>query len=352
MERAIIERAERAIKEGVFPGCVIGTVRKTGERMVVPVGHFTYEEISARVNENTIYDVASVTKSIPATSILLGLIDEGVVALDDPVVKYIPEFGNHPGKESVLIKHLLTYTLDIKGVPPMASFKTKTADEIIDIVLKAPLTREPGEKLLYSNTTALIIGVLIRNITGRDIDGLADERFFEPLKMDHTTFHPERFSREEIAPTEFDEWRGRLIHGEVHDESTYILNQKFITGISGLFSTVPNILNFMEMLINGGRMNGREYFSEKIIREMGTNQLTGTNESSGLGWELNQPRFMGKHAPELFGKTGFTGCLVLCSLEENIGMAFLSNTIHPKRKIDPGSINRGRKDIADIVFSN
>ncbi len=126
--------------------------------------------------------------------------------------------------------------------------------------------------------------------------------------MDTTTFYPERFPKEDIVPTEIDK-RG-VVQGMVHDESAYIFKTKAhkIVGHAGLFSTAPDILTFLEMLLNQGKLKNKNYFSEKIVKEMGTNQIAELDESTGLGWELNQPRFMGKYSgPHTFGKTGFTG---------------------------------------------
>lgn len=112
---AISKQAERAIQEKVFPGCVVGFVKKNGERNILPFGHFTYDADAAPVRQDTIYDVASITKAIPTTSLALLLIDQGKIKTTDKLIDYIPEFNNSD-RERVLIKHLLTYTLDGYGL--------------------------------------------------------------------------------------------------------------------------------------------------------------------------------------------------------------------------------------------
>ncbi len=348
--RRISVRAEKAIRERVFPGCIIGIVHANGERLVLPFGRFIYDDGANAVTNDSIYDMASVTKSIPTASLLLLLIDRGIVSLDDRLVKYIPEFGNFPGKEKVSVKHLLTYTLDIV-LPPMRTFLQKTPDEIIAAACAAPLKSEPGMRYVYGNPTALFIGLLIRKVAGKDIDAFAAEEFFSPLGMRSSTFHPENIDKESIVPTEFDQ-SGKLIHGEVHDESTSILNKKFILGISGLFSTVPDMLNFLEMLLRKGEYEGKRYFSESIVDMMKTNQTPHLDDFSGLGWELNQPWFMGAHAgPHTFGKTGFTGTCVVCDIEGGIAYTILSNRVFPKRTENSSAINAFRADIGNIILS-
>ncbi|HYF28838.1 MAG TPA: serine hydrolase domain-containing protein, partial [Candidatus Paceibacterota bacterium] len=114
MEDLIRPIAEAAIKERTFPGCVVGIIKRNGERMVLPFGRFTYEDSAPAVRENTLYDLASITKSIPTGSLALQLIDQGKLRITDKLIDHIPEFNNSD-RDTVLVKHLLTYTLDGYG---------------------------------------------------------------------------------------------------------------------------------------------------------------------------------------------------------------------------------------------
>jgi len=348
MKEAITTRVQRAIEEKVFPGCVVGVVKKDWERLILPFGNFTYDSNSPRVREDTIYDTASITKSIPTASLALMLIDQGKLKISDKLIDYLPEFNNSD-RETVLIKHLLTYTLDGYG---LASLKQKTADELFEILLIHDFENRPGTVFKYSNIPAALLGMVIERIAGSTLDKLADEHFFGPLKMKRTTFFPEKFPLEEIVPTEIDDWRG-LVHGIVHDESAHIAKKEGrIVGHAGIFSTSGDILNFMEMLLNEGTFQGREYFSKETVRLMGTNQIPELNDFTGLGWELNQPRFMGSNCGEhTFGKTGFTGTLCVCDVEKEIAYVILSNRIYPKRPADSSAINEVRADIGEIMLS-
>ncbi len=348
----IAARANRAIGESVFPGCVVGVVTKNGERMILPFGRFTYENGSSAMQDCSVFDVASVTKSIPLSSLLLRLIDGKKVSLDDAVADYVPEFGNFPEKKAVTMRHLLSYTLDL-DVPAMSSLKEKAPDEMISAIISAPLRRPAGTTYLYTNSTACVMGLVVRNASGRDIDALAEYEFFSPLEMRNSTFHPKNADGKRIVPTEFDSWRNRLICGEVHDESAWVLGKKYILGIAGLFSTAPDMLSFLEMLLRKGECRGVRYFSENIVTEMGTNQIPEIKgEYAGLGWELFQPWFMGRYAgPHTFGKTGFTGTCVVCDVERGVAYTILSNRTFPKRPENSSAINAFRADIGDIIFS-
>lgn len=352
----ITKVANQAIQDKVFPGCVIGIVNKNGERQVLPFGNFTYDQQSQPVKENTIYDTASITKSIPTGSLALQLIDEGKLKLTDKLINYIPEFNNSD-RENVLIKHLLTYTLDGYGFTSTVgkiggkSMQDITASDLLNLLLTHDFEKRPGTIFKYTNIPAALLGMTIEKIMGDTLDNLADEHFLKPLNMTRSTFYPEKFPLEEIVPAESDDWRG-LVHGIVHDESAYICKKEGkIVGHAGLFSTAPDILNFLEMLLHKGTHLGKKYFSESIVEKMGTNQIPELGQFTGLGWELNQPRFMGDYcSPHTFGKTGFTGTLCVCDVEKGIAYVILSNRIFPKRPADSAAINSFRKAIGEIVF--
>ena len=163
--------------------------------------------------------------------------------------------------------------------------------------------------------------------------------------MKSTGFMPQKKLHSRIAPSEAG-------NGVVHDESARIFAREGRTvGHAGLFSTAPDLLNFLEMLLHGGEFKGRRYFSQKILSDMTTNQISELGNSTGLGWELNQSRFMGRHAGErTFGKTGFTGSSVVCDIERDVAFVILTNRTFPKRPPDDTSIHTLRSDIADIIL--
>jgi CubicO group peptidase (beta-lactamase class C family) len=320
--------------------------------MVLPFGSYTYEKDSSGVQENTIYDIASLTKSIPTSSLALKLINEGKLDVIDPIIEFIPEFTN-PDREKVRIKHLLTHTLHFGF--QLSSYKDKTPVEILSIVFEKPFCSEPGKTFHYANATSILLGLVVERVYGKSLDILADEQFFNPLKMNRTTFDPlDEFDHVKIAPTENDRWRGRILQGEVHDESAYMLKRlPCVPGSAGLFSTVPDLLNFLQMLLKGGTLFGRRFLGEKTISRIYTNQIAEIGACTGLGWELGQPQFMGRYYSEhTFGKTGFTGCLCICDINRDIGFVLLSNCTYPTRKNDNRSINGVRRALADIIFSN
>ncbi len=348
MEKNVTIRVYQALQEKVFPGCVIGVIDRAGGHMVMPFGRFTYDETSPDVLQHTLYDTASITKAIPTSSLVLMLVDQGEVSLNDLLIRYIPEFSNSM-RDRVRIKHLLTYSIDGYG---LGAYKDMSSDEITRVILTKDFEQEPGTLFKYTNIPAFLLGLVVERVMGASLDVLASKYFFQPLDMEHSVFHVPPSERHLVPPTEICEWRGQVVQGVVHDESAWrFAYEGKVVGHAGLFSTVPDLLRFAHMILNGGMIRGRRYFSERIIREMYTNQLPIPGETCGLGWEKGQVRYIGTQASQkTFAKTGFTGCLFACDMEQGKAFVILSNRTFPRRSANSDAINAFRADIANIVF--
>lgn len=322
MRNEIATRVEQAIAERVTPGCIAGLVRATGERELFPIGQFTYDTDSPQVAEDTIYDLASVTKSIPTASLIAMFITEGKIALTDPVKQYIPELQND---FDATIEDLLRYR--VRG-PRMSELNYPTFEQIRTQILETGFDASPGESE-YTNLPAFLLGIILERVGGEILPALAHKYFFGPLEMHETTFFPYDVSR--VAPTEFVE--DLEIQGIVHDESARKFAEKRrAVGHAGLFSTAPDLLDFLEALLRG---------KFGAVTDAG---------QKGLGWQ-REGNFLGSHTSSTaFGKTGFTGTSVLLDTKKEVGFVILSNRIHPKRPDTSDGINTLRRDIADIIL--
>jgi len=322
----IIARAERAIREKAFPGCVIG-VSQNGTREILVTGGFTYEDSSPRVTADTVYDLASITKSIPTASLALTFISEGKLQLSDPVKKYIPELQNDYG---ATIEDLLRYR--VRGAR-MSTLPYRTFEEVRTHIIENGFDGPPGSSA-YANAPAFVLGIVLERIAGSSLAVLGHRYFFEPLGMKHTSFFP---AESDCAPTEIQS--GEVIQGIAHDESTRIFARARRTvGHAGLFSTAGDLLKFLEAMLDG-RLS--------VVRE---------GAQLGLGWAIAEPWFAGSHVSDsAFGKTGFTGTSVLVDGAKTTALVILSNRTYPTRPPDAASqesaINIFRRDIADIVFA-
>lgn len=349
MEEKLRQISERAIRERVFPGCVVGVATSGNTRVVKAFGSLTYEPDALAVSDDTIYDVASVTKVIPTAALALMFIDKGRVHLQDPIQVFLPELTGRYA-HGVTVWHLLTHTISF--TQHLSAHKDKTADHILSLVLHTDYPQPPGSTYAYSNAASILLGLVVERVGGKTLDRLASEFIFKPLGMTHSTFSPKTLKDTVIAPTEVDDWRGE-VRGVVHDESAYVLQQIMVPGSAGLFSTAPDLLSFAQMILQKGAYDGETYLSSKLIDEMAMNQLTKLAACTGLGWELNQPWFMGENASgKTIGKTGFTGCSIVCDLQKKVGIVILSNCDFPHRPPKRDKINRFRRDVADTVYSH
>ena len=332
--------------ENCFPGACTGIVFN-GRCWVYSAGHLTYDTMSSKVTEDTIYDVASLTKAVPVSCLALSLIEKGILAQDERVTDVLPEFHGNT-RDSVRVMHLLTHTVSFGF--RMSTLRHLTGRELLGVIYSTDLEAQPGSVFSYANATSILLGMVIEMKLGLKLDVAADEYFFKPLGMSSTTFHPDLFKDRSIAPTEFDAARGGVICGKVHDESA----DRFYPGVvgsAGLFSTVNDMCLFIELLLEKG-WKERRYFDEATVALMHTNALAGVlAEKTGCGWELDQP-FMGMlRSEETFGKTGFTGCSLIIDPRRNVGIVLLSNHIHPHRREDRSIINAVRSEIADLVYN-
>lgn len=346
MREQIEARIRKAIDDHVFPGAVVA-VLVDGKRDYIATGRFTYDPGSREVTPATAYDVASITKAVPVALTALHFIEEGKLGLDDQVITYIPEI-DVAHAEKALIRHLLTYTYALQKHPdPNFSYEHYTEKDVLDFLFHRPFAFLPGTRHVYSNTPLNLLGLVLERISGEKLYPLSQKTILDPLRMEHSTFHPA--DKESIPPTEIN-WRGE-VQGIVHDETAYIGQQEgYDPGCAGLFSTADDLLNAAEMMMGKGMFGDQRIFTEETVSLMTTNALADIGEWNSIGWELNQPFFMGSHAHEhMIGKTGFTGTSIVIDPDKARAVVLLSNRTYPHR-IQNGATNAVRSDISDIVF--
>lgn len=346
LERNIAELAGSAIGREVFPGCVVGIVHDR-LRLLQAFGRHTYETDAPPVTEDTVYDIASLTKSVVLATLAHQLLAKKEISLATKLIEFVPEYqGGY--RDEITVKHLLTYTI---GGIRLSEFKDEGADEIMRVALNFQPTHPPGEHFEYANVPAFLLGLLVERLMG-PLDIAAEAHIFKPLEMLATTFHlqgenPQGFPLGSlkgeplgifsIPPTEDG------VQGIVHDESARVFRKAGKSvGHAGLFSNVPDLLKFLDAF-HEGRLD---------VHPAETNQIPHLGEFTGLGWELNQGHFMGTYrSSHTFGKTGFTGCSIVCDVRRCISVIILSNRTFPRRPSDASAINAFRNAVCDIVFA-
>jgi CubicO group peptidase (beta-lactamase class C family) len=336
----------KAMKDSAFPGGQVVVVKNGVMVMNKSFGRLEYADTSSTITETTMYDLASLTKVIATTSAIMKLYEEGKLSLDEVVVKYLPEFGVR-GKEKITIRNLLLHNSGLPAFQPL--LMCKSAEEVLDSVLSSSLIYKTGDSTVYSDFGFITLGKIVERITGVSLDRYVDTAFFKPLGMMHTMFNPPESLWMNIAPTEYDSlWRKKLVRGTVHDERAEMLNG--VSGHAGLFSTASDLAIFMQMLMNGGRYNGKQFLHSETIELFTRRQKKSTR---ALGWDSKTMTGYSSagtlFGEKSFGHTGFTGTSIWADPEKKIFVILLTNRVYPTR--NNSKITKIRPAVHDAVMN-
>ena len=315
----------------------------------MPFGTLRYDRPEL-VTTDTVYDVASITKSIPTACLALKLIEEGKLSLDEKVIDHVPELQNDY-RQDILIRHLLTYTVVFDFPEGLSSIAKARPESVLPEMFKAPLMAPPGKRYYYTNPPAILLGLVMERLEKQTLEEQA-QRVFKPLGMSRSTYHVPESEMSQVAPSEVGD-RGEL-QGRVQDETAWALGREGrLGGHAGLFSCAGDLLTFAQMLLAKGTYEGHRYFRPQTVRLMHTNQLPYLKESASLGWEIASAKVMGsKVGPAAFGKTGFAGCNIVIDPEKMAALVILSNRTYPHRQTTRDDINAVRRAVADVVFGD
>lgn len=336
----------RFIESKAFPGAVVAVGRQGGLVHLKAYGRRTYEPDAPAMTTDTLFDLASLTKVIATTTMAMMLVDEGRLDLDRPVRDYFSKFTGG-AKDRIRVRDLLTHSSGIDWWAPLYK-EARSMPEYLERIVPMDLKYEPGSKSVYTDLGVMMLGEILERSAGTDLNTFVKRRIFEPLKMSDTGYKPSEAMRSRIAPTEVDnDWRKRLIWGEVHDENAFGLGG--VAPHAGLFGTAPDLARFAAMLLNGGILENRRYIAPATLKEF-TTRGTVPSSSRALGWDTpsensSAGRLM---SPMAFGHTGFTGTSLWMDPETGVFVILLTNRVHPTR--ENNQIREARPQIADAVM--
>ena len=340
-----------AADSGAFPGAVLAVGRHGRLALLVAVGRYGADD-PRPVDAGTIYDLASLTKVVGLTTACMLLVDEGKLALDEPVQRYVPEFRG-AGKERVTIRHLLTHSSGLPAWRPLYREADSRATALW-VVNTTPLATPPGQAYVYSDLGAIVLTEVVERITGESLDRFLERRVFRPLGMPATRYLPPKDWRERIAPTENDtSYRHRMLRGEVHDENAGRLGG--ISGHAGLFSNALDLSRFAALLLNGGAWDTLQLIRSETVADFTRRQGVVPNSSRALGWDTppDPPDSTASAGTKLsaraFGHTGFTGTSLWMDPEQDLFIILLTNRVHPTRANT--AILKVRPHVADLVVA-
>ena len=306
-----------AIADGRLPGGVL-RIERNGSVYQAAFGNRAVQPQAEANAADTIYDVASLTKVMATTPAVMKLVEQGKVEIDAPVSRYLPGFvGEH--KDRATVRSLLTHTSGER--PGMSGAGWAGYEEGIAKALAQPLGDEPGKLIRYSDVNFILLGELVRKVSGESLDVFCAREIYAPLKMTDTMFRPPPELLPRIAPT-----TTGVARGEVHDPTARQLGG--VAGHAGLFSTAADVAKFARMLLDGGPV-----LKPATIALM-TAVATPPNVEGkrGLGWDIDTPYGgpRGRWFPlGSYGHTGWTGSSLWIDPFSKTFIVFLSNRNHP-----------------------
>ncbi|MFI5365558.1 MAG: serine hydrolase domain-containing protein [Candidatus Binatia bacterium] len=360
---------DAAVERRVFPGAVL--LVREGTRVFYhrAFGYRSIEPEVTPMTEDTIFDVASLTKPFATSIAMMLLVKEGKVALDDRVTRFFHNFGVH-GKTHITFRHLLSHCSGLPAYRPyykdilqierhggrinfLGSPGAKAF--VYQQIHRERLEQEPGRKALYSDLDFMLIGAAIEEVSGMSLDRFCHERIFRPLGVRSTGFIDLSQLRarrlepvtEMIAPTQRCPWRKKILCGEVDDDNAYAMGG--VAGHAGLFASAKDLDALLGRL-NDCYHNLHPMIPQRIVQEFWTRNAAVPDSTWCLGWDTPSPQgsSAGAHfSPHSVGHLGFTGTSVWLDLEHNRHVLLLSNRVHPNR--DNDTIRAFRPFIHDLI---
>ena len=344
MSPDLLRLAQKAVDTqvqlGAFPGAALAIGR--GPKVVIKegIGRVGWQDAAVSA-DNTIYDIASLTKVVAATTAVMLLVEDGRLDLDAPVSTYLPAFAGG-NKDRVTIRHLLTHTA---GLPAGVDIAARDPEAALAELIATPLRRAPGAKVEYSDVGFVVLWAAAERAAGEPLAEMLERRVWEPLGMNSTSFGPIE-PCDACAPT-FEDSNGNPIRGRVHDPTARKLGG--VSGNAGLFSTGYDLGRFAAMLANGGELDGTRIFRKQTISKFSDRQPGA--ETRALGWDTPDPSGYGaaglRISPSAFGHTGFTGTSLWVDPKRKTWVVLLANrTFEPRA---PNQIQATRRAVHDRV---
>lgn len=319
----VVDRLRAHVEAGNLPaaGLAIGDAE----------GRIRSETFAANgrdLSPESLFFLASVTKPIFATA-FMQLVETGLVGLDEPIVSYLPEFGNGPHKDAVTARHLLTHTSGVPDyTPDMIRTNRPSAATMTSYGLQSPLTYPPGTRYQYCSVSFYLLAEIIERLTGLDHAQYLRQRLTGPLEM-QTTYDPRRSGRPLVA-----------VHGVgINNRFTRFLVLRYLAAAKipggGLFGTIDDLLRFGAAVLRPTTFDGRSMpLSPRLIEQMTQDQLGGLpgtydgEERSvhfGLGW--GKPTLMREiqGSPSVVAHGGATGTRLWIDPEAELVLVFFTN---------------------------
>lgn len=349
MNEKISSFVTKKIEAGLYPGA----------QLIVRLNNKTILDLSAgskikgsdkpgdKITGKTLFNIESITKVMVTLPLVFKLVEEGVLNLDDRLVKYIPEFGTDENKKKVTIRNLLNFSGGIPLEDPEGCEKAASKNDLKkawDLHYSQELSTVPGSKILYSDVSCRILGKMLERVLGKSLAAAAKEWIFDPLGMKDTMFMPP--IQENCAAVGVSD-AGRQLQGVVCQDLEHYLGE--VLGSDGLFSTAADMAVFSQMILNKGVYNNKRILGKAAVQKMTegiTNKGLYETPTSGLHYIVSGPKtwfweyasspfsFFGNLVSEkAIGKMGGAGTFLLIDPELDLTLVYLTNYGQPERSL-------------------
>ncbi len=346
-----------AVEAHAFPAACIEVGGHDGARWNAAFGALTFDPLAPAATPDTIFDLASLTKIIATATLAMRAVEAGRIALSDPLRRWLPEWRG-ADRADVTIRHLLTHSSGLTAYLPFYRDLTGRP-EFQHAICGLPLEYAPDSQSIYSDLGFMLLAFILEDaaaaanrssVPAGAFDSSASfvEQFHRVasfLTADPLVFNPPRTWRRRCAPTEIDQWRGRLLTGEVHDENCWALGGA--AGHAGLFGTASAVGAFARAVLR--TIRGEPILSQPETLRTFMTRSSVPDSSRALGWDTMLPTSScgTLMSPSAIGHAGFTGTSLWIDWERDLYVVLLTNRVHPTR--ENNSIRDIRPRVHDAV---
>jgi len=327
-----------AVEQQVFPGGVLWVAR---ENQVIFFEAYGYADIfsGSSMTRDTVFDLASLTKPLATTLLLMQLVQKSILNLDQHITSILPCFSD-PLMPQVTIRHLLAHCSGLPAYRPyylelMKVSGLERKKNLRKLLSQEMLIYTPGSQGLYSDLGFMVLCWILETVMGERLDRLIAEYVYGPLGLDRLFFidlmlRERDSSHYDMAATEFCPWRNKLLKGEVHDDNAYIVGG--IDGHAGLFGTAGDVGKLLLILVSDyAEKTDRFLFDSAVLKTFWSKQ---GSSGRALGFDMPSPvnSSCGRYFPETsIGHLGYTGGSFWIDIEDSVIVILLTNRVHPSR---------------------
>lgn len=318
-----------ALEAGAFPAVVAEVGRASGAAWTYAGGRLSREPDAPPAAVDTVFDLASLTKVIATTTVIMQLVDDGRLGLEDPVGRWLPAWRGSD-RDRVTIEDLLAHCSGLSAHLPLYR-ECEGRREFERAICSLPLEYEPRCRAVYSDLGFILLGFIAADAGGEPLDRRV-EALRAAIGTNDLAFRPPPAWRVRTAPTGVDRWRGRLLVGEVHDRNAWALGG--VAGHAGLFGTAPAVGAFARAMLRtlrGPAPGEAPALADPALARRFATRTAIPGSSRALGWDTMLPTSScgTKLHPRAIGHTGYTGTSIWIDPVADLYVVLLTNRVHP-----------------------